>query len=399
MELLNSLIHDLELQRETPEAVRKPGIPRWTVIIGFVTLLSRLMYLSKPYFVDGPGHVNAIASGAIFIQPPGYFLFGETAHLLSAATSLQPSASILLINIAFSAVGSFVFACLAARLFSNSLAILLSLCYAFSDISWFVSEIHSSYASMLFFGPVLIFTLEFTESYWLGGMIWALMSGFRPSDGVFVLPFVIWTLRKRNSKQVLSFLCTAVPTTLLWYVPTYRHFGESLTSPLGSAHNQVHGLANGLLTNVANARKVANLVHILTGAFDSWNVLLPFIFIGMFVKEQFPRRLSIYVIPGCLFYVFYFFSDAAYYSYMVAAGMLLAGFGLRRLNFHVARALLVVSIVISVVQMAILKPFPARTKLQAVINCYCLQYSGWALKHQCYRGLKESLDELEVHSD
>jgi hypothetical protein len=373
----------------------KSGLPWWTLLLGALTLASRFLFTSAPYYVDGPRHVYFIEHGTLFTtSAPGYFLFAETVKILSQITSMSVPAAISLLNISFSTAGAIIFAQLASRLFPGRLGILLSFCYAFSDIVWFVSDIHSTYAAMTFFVPALLYAIWINETVWLAALLWALMTGFRPSDGVFILPFVIFVI-ERSMQRIAIFVAVALPVVALWYIPSAKHFGGSFLSPLTAAGVQAHHLANGLFTTEPWRRKLANLVHIAFGSFNAWNILSPFVFLGCLSRTVWIRSVVLFMVPGLLFFSLYFFSDCTYFAYLVAPGFLLAGEGLQRLRPNSAVIVASCTLLLSIAQMTIARPFQSQKVTAAVINSYCLKYSGWAIRKQYAPRLHDTLETLQ----
>jgi hypothetical protein len=232
------------------------GFQWWTLCLGALTLASRLIFTSSPYFVDGPRHAYYIEHGQIFVSsPPGYFLFGKTAKIISDLLNVSATTAISIMNMSFSTFGAIIFANLATRLIPEILGILLAFCYAFSDTIWFVSDIHSTYAAMTFFVPAVLYAICTDENGWATGILWAAMTGFRPSDGVFLLPFLLFAMGRRGMRHVAIFVIAALPALAVWYIPTARHFGGSLLSPLTTAGHQAHHLANGLFRERVVATK------------------------------------------------------------------------------------------------------------------------------------------------
>jgi hypothetical protein len=369
------------------------GFQWWTLLLGVLTLASRLIFTSSPYFVDGPRHVHYVEHGQIFVSsPPGYFLFGETAKIISYLLNVSAATAISIMNISFSSCGAIVFANLATRLIPGILGILLAFCYAFSDTVWFVSDIHSTYAAMTFFVPAVLYAICIDESGGLTGVLWAAMTGFRPSDGVFLLPFVLFAVGRRGMRHVSIFAIAALPVFAVWYIPTAIHFGGGLLSPLTAAGGKAHHLANGLFVNEPWQRKVGNLVHIAFGSFNAWNILTPFLFIGCFSRATWTRAALLCFTPGLLFFTFYFFSDSTYYAYLVAPGLLLAGVGLQQLRPRYGVTVTFLALLISIVQMTIARPLQSRTVTAAVMNAYCLKYSGWGIRNQYDPRLRDTLE-------
>src|ERR1700755_3586446 len=46
----------------------RAGFQWWMLLLGVLTLASRLIFTSSPYFVDGPRHVYFIEHGQIFVS-------------------------------------------------------------------------------------------------------------------------------------------------------------------------------------------------------------------------------------------------------------------------------------------------------------------------------------------
>jgi hypothetical protein len=371
----------------------RAGFQWWTLLLGVLTLASRLIFTSSPYFVDGPRHVYFVEHGQIFVSsPPGYFLFGETAKIISDLLNVSAATAISIMNVSFSSCGAIIFANLATRLIPGILGILLAFCYAFSDTVWFVSDIHSTYAAMTFFVPAVLYAICIDESGGLTGVLWAAMTGFRPSDGVFLLPFVLFAVGRRGMRHVSIFAIAALPVLAVWYIPTARHFGGGLLSPLTAAGGQAHHVANGLFVNEPWQRKVSNLVHIAFGSFNAWNILTPFLFIGCFSRATWTRAALLCITPGLLFFTFYFFSDSTYYAYLVAPGLLLAGVGLQQLPPRYGMTVTFLALALSIGQMTIARPLQSRTAAAAVMNAYCLKYSGWGIRNRYDPRLRDTLE-------
>jgi hypothetical protein len=124
-----------------------------------------------------------------------------------------------------SAVGAFLFAKLSASLYEPKLAMALASCYAFSDVIWFVSDIHSTYALSAALAMGLLYLSWRNEAGWWVGLVWAVQAGIRPSEGVFTLPFVLLIIFQQGRMQIFQFASVAIPVVALWYVPMAHHFG------------------------------------------------------------------------------------------------------------------------------------------------------------------------------
>ncbi len=129
------------------------GVELFALLAGLICLvvLSRVIFISTPYYVDGPNHVAAVTSGDLFLQRPGYFLFNFVARTIYLTGLIGAASNVTLLNIGLSAFGSAIFCVLSIRLMPGMVGLLLAVFYSFSDTVWFVSDIHSTYAAMTFF--------------------------------------------------------------------------------------------------------------------------------------------------------------------------------------------------------------------------------------------------------
>jgi 4-amino-4-deoxy-L-arabinose transferase-like glycosyltransferase len=161
------------------------------LVVGLLVLVERLLCRGGLYFNDGPAHLQAINTQVYVIQPPGYWLFNRIAGLFS-----DPLVAITIMNIGFSVVGTIVFY-YTARLFTDAnKAFIASVAYSAIFFVWFSGAIHSTYASQLLFPGLLFYLLlryDSERKVWMlvaAGVSFALGTGFRPSDGAFLLPMV-----------------------------------------------------------------------------------------------------------------------------------------------------------------------------------------------------------------
>jgi hypothetical protein len=174
------------------------------IVLILLTLALRIASASGPYFVDAARHIHAIESGKLVIHTPGYFLFNASGFAISHLLHVSAGSALHILNVTFSVIGVAVFYLLLLHLKITSSPFWLSLAYTCSPIVWFSGDIHSSYAAMTFFAPLLILVLEADRRFVWGCVVWALMTGFRPSDGVFVLPC-------SRSKEILGWRNCSVP--------------------------------------------------------------------------------------------------------------------------------------------------------------------------------------------
>jgi hypothetical protein len=354
-------------------------------VLTLLTLFLRIASASGPYFVDAPRHISAIESGKLVIHTPGYFLFNLSGFILSHLLHVSAGSALHILNVAFSVAGAAVFYLLTSRLSPGLSPFWLSLAYTCSPIVWFSADIHSSYAAMTFFAPLLILVLEVDRRFVWGCVVWALMTGFRPSDGVFVLPWMLFYFMRFPWKQRLAGVFAAIAIVAAWWTPTAKRYGGSLLLPLSSSRQQVHGLAQGILTGHPGVHAAVNAVHTVAGIIMTCDLLTPAVYLGAtaWKRSTIARSMTIFVLPGLVFFLLYYFSDGPYLAYIAAAGMVLAGAYLANRPPVTQRTIYAVAICASVLFMILARPATGKpSTLRAVTDAYFVRYSVPSLKEQ-----------------
>jgi hypothetical protein len=354
-------------------------------VLASFTLLLRMGSSSGPYFVDAPRHISAIETGTLVIHPPGYFLFNLTGFFLSHLFHVSAGSALHILNVSFSVLGVVVFYLLLSRFPAGSCPFWLSLAYTCSPIVWFSGDIHSTYAAMTFFAPLLILVLEGERRFVWGCVIWALMAGFRPSDGVFVLPWMVFHALRFSWKERLAGIAVATALVAAWWVPTAERYRGGLFLPLSASQEQVHGLAQGVLTGHLRTHAAVNIVHTIAGTIVTWGLLMPAVFLGAFAwtRNTTARSMTIFLTPGLAFFLLYYFSDGPYLAYTAAAGMVLAGVYIATRSPTTQRAIYVIAVCVSLLFMISARPADGSpSTLRAVTDAYFVRYSIPSLKEQ-----------------
>lgn len=354
-------------------------------VLALFTLLLRIASSSGPYFVDAARHITAIENGTLVIHPPGYFLFNLTGFFLSHLFHVSAGSALHILNVSFSVSGVVVFYLLLLRFPAVSCPFWLSLAYACSPIVWFSGDIHSTYAAMTFFAPLLILVLEGERRFVWGCVIWALMTGFRPSDGVFVLPWMVFHSLRFSWKERLSGILAATALVAAWWVPTADRYRGSLFLPLSASQQQVHGLAQGVLTGHLGTHAAVNTVHTIAGTIMTWGLLTPAVFLGAFAwtRNTAARSMTLFLAPGLAFFLLYYFSDGPYLAYTAVAGMVLAGMHLANRSLATQRAIYAIATCASLLLMILARPADGNpSTLRAVTDAYFVRYSVPSLKEQ-----------------
>ena len=114
--------------------------------------LARFLTRGQLYFADGPRIVDSIRNGTYIIQPPGYWLYAHLGGLFP-----DPTRGFALLNWIFSAAGASMLFLLCRKLdTSRAIAFAAALAYASIYFNWFAGVTHSSYATQLFFPPLIV---------------------------------------------------------------------------------------------------------------------------------------------------------------------------------------------------------------------------------------------------
>lgn len=356
-----------------------------TGILLLLTLMSRWASRSLPYFVDGPEHAKAIQVGTLIIQPPGYFLFELTGLMVSKLFHVSPSASLSIVNIMFGVSAVLVFYFLSTRFFDLQHSFMLSLAYAASPLVWFVSDIHSTYAAMTFFAPLLFLLVEAENHFVLGCLAWSFMAGFRPSDGVFVVPWMLYHGMSQTWSTRIKGGVVAVAGVLLWWLPTAKRMGGGFFSPITASRSMASKVAHGPLTSHLSLLSLMNVIRGFSGMLIAWGILLPFLTIGAAIlwrRHSAVKSSLIWMIPGISYFLLYYIADASYFSFCVAPGLLIVGFLLCDLAKPLRSAVYSCAITASLLFMFLAHPIEPNSKPKALLDAYFMKYSVWSLKHQ-----------------
>jgi hypothetical protein len=347
-----------------------------------LTLILRILSRSRPYYSDASRHIQAIESGMLVIHPPGYFLFNLTGLFLTGLLHVSAATALQILNIGFSTAGTAACYLLGCRL--TATPFWLTLAYVCSPMVWFAGDIHSTYAAMTFFTPLLIVLVQAENRFVVGCMVWALMTGFRQSDGIFVLPWLVYEARRFGWKERIIGVAAAIPLTAVWWIPTAQRYHGLLLSPIRYSGDQARGLAQGVLTGL-NIHAAVNAFHAVSGLMVMWGVLTPFVCLGALasVRNRVARSMTIFLAPGVAYCLLYFISDGLYLVYAAAAGMILAEACLEKWSPNQKTILYAFTACASMIFMICGQTADGkRSRARAVTDAYFLKYSVRSLKEQ-----------------
>ena len=362
-------------------------------ILALSTLIARLLVHGPLYFSDGTGHVLSIIKRLYVIQPPGYWLFNRTASLFP-----DPVLAISVMNILFSVAGVVVFY-YTALLFTKRLnAFLAALAYSSVFYVWFSGEIHSTFASQIFF-PVAIFYAVLRHDrgrsdgwLWLAAILFAVGAGLRPSDGAFMFPMVaFYCLGRLPAMKAVLFLGAVAVLCLGWLIPTtlaYEHLTGRLAYPetggrLVGVLDYLHGIttSKSVIFEMNSGSMADVLRFVLPLAVAFWAVL-PAVILAVVRNRRDWRfqMLLLWIVPGSLFFAFIYISDAPYLNFLSPAVLLLALAAPRRMAITASwNTILFLCFV----------PILSKSLAVNTFNVYVGKYTRYGIQHQWWPNLSD----------
>ncbi len=299
--------------------------------------------------------------------------------------------AITAMNILFSVMGVVVFYYLACFFGSKLNAFLASLAYSTVFFVWFSGEIHSTYASQLLF-PVAVFYLflRYERDHarwqvWLAAATFAVGAGFRPSDGVFLLPMTIYFCFTRIKRaEAWQFFAIFGAFCLGWIVPTYLGMEKETGGLSGNWQYTSEMLTVLSVLRRLNLRSFGNLArYVIPLAAALWPILG--IAMRALIRGRSDRRiraLALWVVPGSLFFVLVMITDPVYLNFLTPAILLLA--------VRSPRAMTVTALW-NLILFAALRPIPSTNIAIDVADCYVLQYTCYGVQHHTLLRLPELL--------
>jgi 4-amino-4-deoxy-L-arabinose transferase-like glycosyltransferase len=366
-------------------------------ILAAFTLVTRILCRGPLYFGDGPKIVESILEKIYIVQPPGYWLFARAAGLFS-----NPVLAITVMNILFSVFGVVIFYYTACLFTSRVNACIAAFAYSTVFYAWFSGEIHSTYASQLCFPVATFYVLlcyERGRMRWLlvlAAGLFAMGAGFRPTDGMFLIPLLLYfALFRMPRKNGLLFLALAAVLCLGWLVPTWLAYRQEAGGVQAFTHYvSLVVRVQSVLTGV-RMYTVANFVrYILPLLVGFWPVA------GLVVtnalryrKDWRVKTLLIWIVPGSLFFLFSLISNAPYLNYLTAAILLLAVSA----PSTWARRLLMMTVLWNAFVFLALGPVPSQKLPVNIVNSFVLRCTrgGIAQRYDIILSQMQHLDSTQ----
>ncbi len=124
---------------------------------------------------------------------------------------------------------------------------LLVLAFAFLPIIWINSVITMDYMWALMF-ILLGSYLAFTDKYLMAGVAIGFAVGTRFTSAFMIIPIVFWALSERlNCRKILTFIFTAVITSLILFLPVFHKYGFEFLQGSGFLHTTPVGKSMSML--------------------------------------------------------------------------------------------------------------------------------------------------------
>jgi len=353
-----------------------------SLVLAVFTLATRLLFHGSIYFADGPHHLRSILDKTYIIQPPGYWLFNRIAGLFP-----DPVIAISAMNISFSVAGVVVFYYTALFFTGRRGAFIAALAYSCIFFLWFSGEVHSTYVSQALF-PIATFCAllhyDRVKANWkliLAAILFALGAGLRPSDGVFLVPTLLYYSTARLPKSKAGIFLTSITLLcLIWITPTliaYCHVPGGIQGVL--AYSRDIATQKSIATGV-NSESLANVMRFTVPALVAfWPVLAAAALSAVRNRQDWRvRMLAIWIVPGSLFFILSYISDAPYLDFLTAAVLLLA-LGAPRM--------MAVTALWNTIFFLGFSPIPSRRLSVNIWNCYAGHFTRYGIEHQWWPNL------------
>jgi 4-amino-4-deoxy-L-arabinose transferase-like glycosyltransferase len=351
-------------------------------VLAAFTLGTRLLFRGPIYFADGPQHLSSILEKTYIIQPPGYWLFDRIAGLFP-----DPVMAIAAMNITFSVAGVVVFYFTALSFAGRRSAFIAALAYSCIFFLWFSGEVHSTYASQALF-PVATFCAllhyERDNANWrlaLGAILFAAGAGLRPSDGLFLLPMLFYYSVTRLSKaRAVIFLTSIALLCLTWLTPTLIAYSR-VPGGIPGVFSYSHAiLIHKSVVKGVNPNSLADIMRFLVPfAVAFWPILVAASVNAIrHWSDWRTRMMLIWIIPGSLFFILSYISDAPYLDFLTAAVLLLA---------VGAPRMMAVTALWNTIFFLGFTPIPSRRLSVNIWNCYAGHCTRYGVQHQWWPNL------------
>jgi 4-amino-4-deoxy-L-arabinose transferase-like glycosyltransferase len=351
-------------------------------VLAVFTLATRLLLHGPIYFADGPHHLRSILDKTYIIQPPGYWLFNRIAGLFP-----NPVIAISAMNISFSVAGVVVFYITALFFAGRRCAFIAALAYSCIFFLWFSGEVHSTYVSQALF-PVATFCAllqyERENANWkliLAAILFSFGAGLRPTDGVFLVPMLLYYSAARLPRSKAAMFLTLITLLCMaWITPTLIAYCRMPGGIRGVFTYSADIATQKSIATGLNSESLANVMRFfLPFLVAFWPVLAAAALTAARNRQDWRiRMLVLWIIPGSLFFILSYISDAPYLDFLSAAVLLLA---VRSPRMMTLTALW------NTIFFLGFSPIPSRRLSVNIYNCYAGHFTRYGIEHQWWPNL------------
>lgn len=207
---------------------------------------------------------------------------------------------------------------------------------------------------------------------WLAALLFALGAGLRPTDGMFLIPLVLYfAIFHMPRKEAVVFLSLITVFCISWLIPTwvaFERYDDGLKA--FAAYVTYISRKQSILTG-ARMYTLANPVRYVLSLFVGFWPVLGLVFRNSFRNwsDWRIKSLLIWIAPGSLSFILCLISDAPYLNYLTAAILLIA---LSTPGKWTGRLLVVTALSNAIVFLA-MGPVPSQKLAVNIMNSFVLR--------------------------
>ena len=266
-------------------------------------------------------------------HPPGYFLYSYTLKFLNLLFR-DPNITMLFLNI-ISTIGACILITLTVFEIAGKtgkafvLGLGAALIYATNPISWFYGCVAEIYAVEGFFSALIMYLLLSSNRSRLNivyaGIAMGLAGGFRPTTEVFLLPFYLFHLFRKDRVLVVTSVLALLVVNAAWFLPLVNHAGgldeyfEIVRNLTAKNVNQASPLINPGEDHLAARKIPIRLIQSIT---------IP-VLLGVLLKLQRIRlttseiSLAVLMLPSLIFFFLIHYAKDGYLLVVIPAILVL----------------------------------------------------------------------------
>jgi hypothetical protein len=318
--------------------------------------ISRLPYQSQIlYHWDSVNFAAAISQFDLANEsphPPGYIVYVWFTQAVNLFTN-NPQVTMVSISIVSSALASVTLFFLGKAMFNRTVGIIAGLFLATSPMFWFYGEIALPHTLDTLFvitsAWLLYLTMRGEDRYLYPAVLTvAVAGGLRPQTLVFLLPLVLFAIRKSGVQRIIGAGVVGGVACVLWFVPLVTASGGFSTyMEIMGIFSQRFQESTSIFMGAGWAGIRGNLVKVVIyTAYGLTLTIVPLLAYGVGVIVKRPIKVSMekafflffWMAPVLLFYIAIHMGQQGLIFVYLPALLLIAAFSLQR--FLWARPLL-----------------------------------------------------------